>query len=162
MLSLLALAIVLGFVGITRQTLNALNSKRLAEDSAHRTERVLDLLVRSFRSPDPTIDGRDVKMVDVLIKAASDLEDDLTEDPLLKAKLLHAIGESMQALGIYDQGVRVHKSALKIRMRELGEEHPDTMASMANLAALHFRAGDLDEAIAALYSIHGPKDQSPG
>ena len=147
LLSLLALAIVLGFVGMTRQTLSALNSKRLAEDSAHRTERVLDLLVRSFRSPDPTIDGRDVKMVDVLIKAASDLEEDLTEDPLLKAKLLHAIGESMQSLGIYDQGVRVHKSALQIRMRELGEEHPDTMASMANLAALHFQAGDHDEAL---------------
>jgi serine/threonine protein kinase len=147
LLSLLAVAIVVGFVGMTWQTRSALNSRRLAEDSAKRTERVLDLLVRSFRSPDPTIDGRDVKMLDVLIKAASDLEEDLTEDPLLKAELLHAIGESLQALGVYDHGVRVHKSALRIRMKELGEEHPDTMASMANLAALNFRAGNHDEAL---------------
>ncbi len=147
LLSLLALAIVLGFVGMTRQTLSALASKRLAEDSAHRTERVLDLLVRSFRSPDPTIDGRDVKMSDVLNHAATDFEGDLTDDPLLKAKLLNAIGESMQSLGVYDHGVRVHTSALKIRMRELGEEHPDTMTSMANLAALHFQAGNQAEAL---------------
>ncbi len=154
LLSLLALAIVFGFVGMTWQTLSALNSKRLAEDSAQladesaqRTERVLDLLVRSFRSPDPTLDGHDVKMVDVLNQAVDDLEENLGEDPLLKAKLLNAIGESLQAPGLYDQGVRVQKSVFEIRLRELGEEHPDTMTAMADLASLYNLAGELDKAM---------------
>lgn len=42
LLSLLAVAIILGFVATTTQTLNAVKAKQLAENSAQRTERVLN------------------------------------------------------------------------------------------------------------------------
>ena len=48
--------------------------------------------------------------------------------------------------GDYDGAEPLHRRALEARERVLGREHPDTLQSVNNLAALLYRNGDYDAA----------------
>ncbi|NJL62515.1 MAG: tetratricopeptide repeat protein, partial [Methylacidiphilales bacterium] len=48
--------------------------------------------------------------------------------------------------GRYDEAEPMFNQALQIRLKVLGEEHPDTAASLNNLAALYKSQGRYDEA----------------
>ena len=53
------------------------------------------------------------------------------------AAILNALGQYRQeSLGAYSDALPLFKSALEIREKALGTEHPDTASSLNNLAAL--------------------------
>jgi eukaryotic-like serine/threonine-protein kinase len=115
-----------------------------------RAERVLKFLVAAFRKPDPAADGRTLKVVDLLAWAVNDLEKSMADQPLMKATLLSAIGETFSGLGLPPESLSVFERAYVIRRDHLGEDHPDTLESMDNLAMAYQDAGRLDQAIPIL------------
>ena len=139
--------LVLGFGISVWQAVRATRSERLAEASAKRTERVLEYLVSAFRKPDPAIDGREVKVVDVLEQAMEDATIQLVDDPLERAALLDAISKSFIGLGLYDRAVQAGKLAYETYREALGADSPRTVESLMGAARAHFLSQRFDEAV---------------
>jgi eukaryotic-like serine/threonine-protein kinase len=134
----------------SRERARAIESETAAKEDKDRAEKALSLLVEAFRRPDPSIDGRSVKIVDLLDRSVRELETSLRSQPLMEATLLSAIGETFSGLGMTHEALDAFKRAVELRRKRLGEYHPDTLKALHNLAMAHQDAGRLDEAIPIL------------
>ena len=132
------------------QRASAQAHENLAIEERIRAEKALKFLVAAFRKPDPAADGRSLKVVDLLDWAVNDLEKSLGDQPLMKATLLSAIGETFSGLGLTSESLAAFERAYSIRSDQLGEDHPDTWESMDNLATAFQDEGRLDKAIPIL------------
>lgn len=97
-----------------------------------------DLL--SAISPRNTPD-RDLKMRDVLDAAAARLEGRFADAPLVEARIRSTLGATYQSLGERESAEPHLARALEIHRRELGDEHPDTIASLIELGCLAYFLG---------------------
>ena len=79
-----------------------------------RAETALRFLVAAFRKPDPAADGRTLKVVDLLDWAVTDLNKSMDDQPLMKATLLNAIGETFAGLGLSPESHSVFERAYLI------------------------------------------------
>ncbi len=118
-----------------------------AEQARQQAESVTSYLVSVFRSPDPERDGRTVTVAELLDRTVKDLADKFVDQPLLKAHILHALGQTYQGLGLWDDAEKLYQESLEIRQNALGRSHRDTLASMNNLAVTYQAAGRNHEAI---------------
>ncbi len=123
-------------------------SRQQAEESRQRAEAVSSFLVSAFRSPDPSQTDRDIKVADVLDKAAEKLDKESSVSAVIRGALLDALGLSYRGLGQYDKAVSLLTKARVLRETALGPDHPDTLKSGNNLASACYSAGRLAEAIA--------------
>jgi eukaryotic-like serine/threonine-protein kinase len=108
---------------------------------------VTAFLVSTFRKPDPDMDGRDVKVAQVLKDAAKSLEGKSSMAPLTRAAILAAIGETYGGLGLSSDAAEVFERVHSIRRQALGTDHLDTVASLATLSSAYWEAGQFDHAI---------------
>jgi hypothetical protein len=69
-----------------------------SEESRRQAQAVSKFLVQSFRSPDPSQDGRQIKVVELLDRAAGNLDVQFAGDPTTKAELLNSLGRTYQPL----------------------------------------------------------------
>jgi tetratricopeptide (TPR) repeat protein/tRNA A-37 threonylcarbamoyl transferase component Bud32 len=119
-----------------------------SEESRRQAEAVSTFLVDAFRSPDPRLTGREVKVIDVLDKARAKLEQAFAGSQATRGALLDALGQTYKSLGLYESAVAVHTQARAVREAALGLDHPDTLTSRSNLAAVLRDTGRVPEAIA--------------
>ena len=119
-----------------------------AEKERDQAKEVTEFLVSSFRKPDPALDGRDVKVAEVLGHAVKQLEGRAKMVPATKATILGAVGETFLGLGLVPETVAAYEKAFALSRQEFGEDHPDTLTSKNNLAVAYEIAGRLDRAIA--------------
>lgn len=82
----------------------------------------------------------------VLQPALQGIERDFSDQPLLAAALLASLGEVQFNLGLFVEAVDRHRAALDIRLRELGPQHRDTIASRYALGIALTRQDRLDDA----------------
>ena len=66
----------------------AQTNENIANEEKDRAEKSLRFLVDIFRRPDPMMDGRTLKVVDLLDHAVKDVDQSFSDEPLLKATLL--------------------------------------------------------------------------
>jgi tetratricopeptide (TPR) repeat protein len=119
-----------------------------SEESRQQAEAVARFLVEALRSPDPSQDGRLVRVADVLEQAAEKLDIDFTGSPATKGAFLHAVGRTYVGLGLYDKAELLLSRARTIREAALGPNHPETLASRSELALAYEKAGRSVDAIA--------------
>ena len=98
---------------------------------------VSTFLVEAFRSPDPSQDGRQVKVAEVLDRASARLDKEFASSQATLGALLQALGLTYYGLGLYDRAVSLHMRARAAREAALGRDHPDTLTSCNNLANAH-------------------------
>ncbi len=78
--------------------------------------------------------------------AAETIEQDFTDLPLVQARLLQSMGNTMRELGLLEAGEPILQQALSLRETHLGDSHPDTLETVHSLA-LHIQLlGRLDDA----------------
>jgi serine/threonine protein kinase len=82
-----------------------------------------------------------------LVEAAGQLEGEAVGDPLVVAALQDRLGLSLLSLGHPQDAIPLLVKARETRAAKLGADHPDTLASMNNLAAGYRAAGKLDLAV---------------
>ena len=63
-----------------------------------------------------------------------------------RALLYEIIGDSLQNDAKYQEAITFHEKALKVRLKVLGEEHPDTAVSYNNLGNAYKLTGQLEKA----------------
>lgn len=97
---------------------------------------------RAVAPGDATDLAREVMSEYVLARAADALETQFADQPLIRAQLHQALGNTYQSLGLYNAGEPHLRSALELRRCELGEEHPDVALSLNELAVLLSAKGD--------------------
>ncbi|MGP0068029.1 MAG: tetratricopeptide repeat protein [Isosphaeraceae bacterium] len=118
-----------------------------SEESRRQAETITTFLVEALRSPDPTLDGEDIKVVDILDRAGRRLESSFGGTQASKAALLHALGETYYGLGLYDRATQLHARALAVRQAVLGPDHQDTLTTRDHLGNDHWCAGRYFEAV---------------
>jgi tetratricopeptide (TPR) repeat protein len=101
-------------------------------------------LAKAF--PSPKHENRDVWMryiphTQYVLKFRKGADDGEAE-----RDLLFNVGESFHLLGKYQEAENMHRQALELREKALGKEHPDTLMSMNNLAAVLRQQGKYEEA----------------
>ncbi len=124
------------------ETAENLAKQRLAESEA-----ISKFLTQLFQSPDPTRDGRSIKVVDILSAAATKLETELTNQPPVRAKLQATLASTYDALGLYSDAISLQEKVRDYYLAASGLENPDTLIAMHDLAYSYDEAGRQDEAL---------------
>ncbi len=138
---------VTGFAGVLWQLHEKGAALKESERARREAQAVSRFLVDSFRSPDPKKDGRDIKLVDLLDRARTELLKTDWAEETTRAELLDALGHTYGGLGIQSRAIEFHERALRIRERTLGQASPDTLASLNNLAQAYQADGRFDLAL---------------
>jgi eukaryotic-like serine/threonine-protein kinase len=119
-----------------------------SEESRQQAEAVSTFMVQAFRSPDPSQDGRQVKVADVLERANERLDKEFAGSLASRGAMLDALGRTYLGLGLYDRSVTILTQARGVRQAALGPDHRDTLESCNNLANAYRSAGKLPDAVA--------------
>jgi serine/threonine-protein kinase len=131
----------------TVQTVRARREARRANQEAEAARQVSDFLVGLFRVSDPgEARGNTVTAREILDRGAARIDRDLRTQPLVQARLQSAMGRVYDSLGLYDQALRLHESALATRRELLGEEHLDVAESRIALGNVRWHRGEYDAA----------------
>jgi tetratricopeptide (TPR) repeat protein len=132
---------------LERRNEDLVQARGEAELQRDRAKEVTAFLVSTFRKPDPEMDGRDVKVVDVLRGSVNELEGRTKMAPATRAAIFAAIGQTYGGLGLEPEAVAVFEKVLELRRQELGDDHLDTIGAMADLGSACWVAGQFDRAI---------------
>lgn len=79
-------------------------------------------------------------------RALATLEQDFAYNPLIKARLLQVVADTLRKLGLLDRALVPQQEALEIRRLVLGPEHPDTLTSISHMGLLFDALGKPFEA----------------
>lgn len=105
-------------------------------------EKVNSFLQQMLSSVDPSEIGRDVKVYDILEKAANDVETELSDQPEIEASIRSTLGNTYVNLGEYDKGKPFLDKALIINEKTFGMESEQTAQSLHDLALYYDWVGD--------------------
>jgi eukaryotic-like serine/threonine-protein kinase len=119
----------------TRQAKAAADAAlKRSEEDRRQAEAVSKYLVDVFRSPDPSKDGREIKVADLLERAEPRLTSEFAGDAVTRGRLLNALGRTYIGLALYPKAVAVLEKARSALQSVRGVDDPDTLMAMANLA----------------------------
>lgn len=135
----------------TAETLVEVAAERDAKELARKdAEDISKFLGEVMQSPDPTRDGREIMVVELLDNAAKKLETGLADQPAQRAKLQGTLARTYYALGLYQQAIPIVEQMRDYALVTFGPEHPDTLKAMNNLASSYAAAGRRDEALSCM------------
>lgn len=137
-------------VGLALASAGMVQARRAQAETAREAEaarQVSDFLVRLFEVSNPSEAlGNSITAREILDLGAAQIRDELTDQPVVQARLMGTMGYVYRALGLFDEGRPLLEQALALRERALGPDHPDVAQSLKDLANLHRAVGNFDEA----------------
>ena len=137
-LVLLALALAAKYTFDLQHERNAAVDARLeAERRGQEAEAVVDVMVRLFEASDPgQTRGHDPKASELLARGDLLIDQELADQPLVRARLMETIARVSRLVGEVDRAEQLFASALEIRLEHQGADHLD-------VARLESQQGDL-------------------
>ena len=141
------IALATGMAGTAMGLLEANRQQKVATAQAAKAEAINGFLKNMLSAADPGRSGRDVRVVDVLDKAAGGVDKDFATQPEIAASIRQTLGETMVALGQYQKAQVQFTSALDVRRRVLGETNVDTLTSMDGVAESLYYQDQLQKAV---------------
>ncbi len=103
----------------------------------------------------------------ILLQALEAIDQQFSDQPLVRARLLQAVAVTARSLGLLERALPAQVEALAVRRAWLGDRHPDTIDSIGRMASLYGSLGDREKALAhhreALRSsrqVHGDDHQN--
>ncbi len=136
-----------GLVRANRARDEAESQRAMATLEAEKARALSDFLQTTLASPDPAVDGRDVRVVEILDRAAGEIEGQFSAQPEVEAEVRAAIGSSYRGLGLFDEAEVQLQEVLEIRRKALGSGDPGSAKAKAQLALVRGDRGNVDEAI---------------
>ena len=83
----------------------------------------------------------------ILEPAVRTIDERFEEQPLVHAQLQQSLASRYRELGLYESALPLQTSALDTRRRELGDDHPETLASINSMGRLLEDQGKFDDAM---------------
>jgi serine/threonine protein kinase len=143
---LVGFALVIGVAGLTIGLKEAVKAKNEALQQAAKVGAINEFLNSMLSSPDPSKDGREVKVIDILDNARERIGESFKDKQEIEASVRHTLGNTYDAIGVYEKSVAELEKALDIQKRILGLDHPDTLNTMNSLSTVFIRMGKYAEA----------------
>ncbi len=141
------LALALGLVATSWQAARARAERADALRQAQRVELLLDFLLGDMLTAvDPWEDGREVRVVELLDRAAANLEATLATAPDLEVLIRGVLGEVYRNLGLFAQAEPHLRRAHELEALVRGARAPETFAAATRLAGLFVDLGRFDDA----------------
>ena len=148
-LSLVAATVTtsVALIRATKSERRAVASELSASREAERTRVVNAFLEELLGSMDPSRDGRDVKLIELVNRKTADLERRFAGQPEIEASIRHIVGTTYLNLGEYDIA-RLHLGkAVEARTAHLGPAHRSTLESRNAMARLLLYRGEFGAAV---------------
>ncbi|MFH2001544.1 MAG: serine/threonine-protein kinase, partial [Planctomycetota bacterium] len=150
LITVVSLLTLLGYViwsypQILRERDRAMVARAQAEKEAEKARAVNRFMQGMVISPQPGIKGRDVKMADLLDRAAEEAHRALADQPEIRASLLCTLGGTFYNLGLYKEAREQYRNASEILEPVLGAEHPETLNASSHLATTLAALNELHE-----------------
>ncbi len=124
-------------VAMTVQTIRATRAERGARRDAETSRQISEFLVGLFKVSDPgEAKGNTVTARELLDKGAEKIDRELKDQPAVRARLMETMGTVYRKLGLYPKAKPLLETALAIREKALGPDHPDVGRSLIALADL--------------------------
>ena len=144
----IASVLILALIGSTVfYTQRMATERRIAEREAETARQVSDFMRSMFEVSDPTTsDGAEITARQLLDEGALRLNDELRDQPLVKAEMLNVIGDVYRALGLYETSEEQLLVALDTAREELGNVDHSLIANILNdLGLVHVEVNEMDE-----------------
>ncbi len=133
-------AIVAGIVAVIWQA-------GVARGEARRADRVKAFLIELFREADPSQTlGETITAREILEKGAKRLEEQLVEEPAVRAELLDAIAQVERNLGLLEPAAQRADAVLALRRLRAASAPKELAASLVTRAEIHYDLGELTPA----------------
>ena len=133
--ALVLLALIGGFTAATVGLVRAQRAEQRAASEALTAQQVSDFLIGLFEVSDPSVArGNSITAREILDMGAERIETELQDEPEVRARLLHTIGEVYWELGLEEESAALLKEAINLREEVLGPDHPDVATSLRALA----------------------------
>ena len=134
-------------VSMTVQAIRVAHERDRANREAVAAKSVSDFLTGLFNVSDPSeARGNSITAREILDKGANQIENKLTNQPEVQARLLSTMGNVYESLGLYPQAQQLLEKAVDIRRRVLGSTSPDLLNSLNDLARVMREEGRLTAA----------------
>jgi tetratricopeptide (TPR) repeat protein len=116
-----------------------------------RAEAINDYLVQEMLgAPDPAVDGTEVKVMDVLDRAAAGLKTAFAGQPELEADLRFTLAVTYRGLGLYERSEAQAAAAHGLRAELYGPDHLETLLALDRLGRAQFHLDRNDQALESL------------
>ncbi len=115
-------------------------------------ERVNKFLQGMLSAVDPNELGRDVKVYDILEKAADDIETELKDQPEIEADIRRTLGNTLTNLGKYEQAKIQLEKSLELNEKIYGKVSKEAALCLHDLGLYYHWIGDLKLAD-SLYNV---------
>jgi len=133
----LLVSLLAGIVGTTTGLLRALRAEQLASQEAERATQISTFLVELFEVADPAkAQGETISARQMLDQGVRRIERRLTEQPVMRARLMATIGSVYRKLGLSSEAAPLLVQSLRTQEDLLGPNHPEVAETLVSLAAL--------------------------
>ncbi len=144
--SLVVLIAVIAALGVSVSSWrSAVRARDEAREESARRAAIGEFLGRMLTSVDPGRDGREVRFLEVINKAAGDLDGTMKDQPVVAAEIHRTLGSTYSALGMFDEAEKQMSTAQESAARSLGARHATTLMAESDLAWILAMRGRLDE-----------------
>ena len=145
--TLALIAILAGLVGTLVQARTAQRQRDVAFRERDRATRITEFMTDMFRVSDPSqARGESVTAREILDKAAQRIDTGLAKDPETQAHMMYVMAEVYDNLGLIADTRSLVERAAEVQRRVLGQENPETLASMDLLGKTLVKQGRFAEA----------------
>jgi len=145
-LSFAVLSLLVAVIVTSLSLVRATKAEETATAEADRATAVTSFLETMLSSADPAQDGRDVRVVDVIDRASSEIGPQFGDRPETEASVRETLGKTLSALGQYEAAAAQFESVHRIRSEHLGAGDPSTLEAAVKLAASVWYLGELERA----------------
>ena len=145
--AVVTLSLVMGTTVAVRQATIANRERQRAEQALAQSKEVTEFLVRLFRTPAPAGASRDEVTVRDLLAAGVARAEQLSEQPVVQAQMLDALGRATEQIGRLEDAERMLRRALELRRAQYGDDNQSVASTMLNLAGIIRQRGSGDEAL---------------
>jgi eukaryotic-like serine/threonine-protein kinase len=141
---------------------------REARSQAARLGAVNEFVLGMLGAVDPDNDGPNTKIVDLLDRAATTVDQKYAGHDDLRDSLHETLRKMYDKLSHFPKARAEAELLVGLRKRTRGDKHPETLSAEADLASTMSRSGQAQEAIPILERVlaeqkrlHGPDDRRP-
>ncbi len=129
-----------------------------AESEADTTKAINSFVNQDLlRQADPNIgiaSDPDIKLRDVVDRAAERVGERFKGQPLIESAILLTLSQTYESLGVHNVALELAQRSWTLRKQEIGVDAPDTLGSMCAVGWTMFRVGRLEEAETMLRSAN--------
>ena len=142
----IVVALSVGVVVSTLQTARARRAETLAKQRLSESQTVSRFMFDVFGNADPAKDGRTITVAESLGLAAKRLEEGLTTQPAIQAKLEDTLAWTYHQLGLNQEAIPLGEKARDYCLAAYGLSNSETLRMMNNLAIYYDQVGRADDA----------------